>query len=143
MDVLGKIRLEYSELSKANKRLADYFLQNSDQIIGHTAQEIGEAAGVSPASVIRFVKKIGYAGLDEVKVQLAAEYGTATVDKKVDPIVSKTDTLDDLCLKVKTLIDETTTDVFDLTDMPNLERGIELIRKAQTIYLFEIGRAHV
>lgn len=139
MEVLGKIRSEYGNLSKANRKLADYFLHSSRHVIGQTAQEIGEAADVSPASVVRFVKKIGYSGLDELKVQLAAEFGAAGMEEKVDPIISKDDSLEMLCTKMKALMEETTIDVFDTLDTDQLETAIHLVRKSQTVYLLGIG----
>lgn len=139
MEVLPKIRKEYADLSKANKKIADYFLQHASEVIRQTASEISKAAGVSPASVVRFVKKIGFSGLDEIKVQLAADQAFAGKNSVIDPIVSSEDSLEELCGKVETLMKETAEDVFSTVDKALLSKAISHVKTAGTIYLFGIG----
>lgn len=139
MEVLSKIRKEYEKLSKANRKIADYFLHHSDRVIKQTALEIGEASGVSPATVVRFVKKIGFNGLDELKVQLASEKAAKGNDQEIDPIISSGDSIELLCSKVESLMKETTSDVFTTLDKEVLENAIAAIKKAKTVFLFGIG----
>ncbi len=139
MEVSTKIRKEYSTLSKVNKRIADHILHFPSEVIKQTASEIGEASDASSATVVRFVKKMGYSGLEDLKVSLASEQVVKESDHIIDPIVSSEDTLDVLCGKVETLIKETTTDVFAGMDQEVLRRAIESVKKARKIHLFGIG----
>ncbi|MGM0122798.1 hypothetical protein IGI37_000164 [Enterococcus sp. AZ194] len=139
MEVLPQIRKVYSSLSKANKKIADYMLHFPEEVIKQTASEIGEASNVSPASVVRFVKKIGYVGLDEMKVQLSTDQAILANERQIDPIVSENDSLDVLCGKVETLIKDTATDVFNTVDRDVLAKAINHIKKAQNVFLFGIG----
>jgi hypothetical protein len=45
--------------------LADYALQHPDHVAFKTARELGEAVGVSEATVIRFAHHLGYPGYPE------------------------------------------------------------------------------
>ena len=67
-----KIRERYHQMSKGDKKISDFVLEHHDQILGMTAADIAQASGVSSASVIRYVKKMGADGLDGFKLELAA-----------------------------------------------------------------------
>lgn len=139
MDVLTHIRKEYANFSKGNKKIADYFLHNPDVVINQTACEIAEAADSSPASVVRFVKNIGFKGFNELKLQLAMELPTNEENPKFDPIISSDDSVESLCMKVELLIKETATDVFALLNQKHLTRAIDHIKEASNVYLYGIG----
>lgn len=139
MEVSTKIRKEYATLSKVNQRIADHILHFPSEVIKQTASEIGKASNASSATVVRFVKKIGYTGLEDLKVSLASEQVVKKNERIIDPIVSSDDTLDVLCGKVETLIKETTTDVFAGMDQGSLKRAIERVKQSRRIYLFGIG----
>lgn len=52
-------------LTPKGKILADYIQQNARQAVFMTTRELGEAAGVSEATVVRFVDRLGYKGYPE------------------------------------------------------------------------------
>lgn len=139
MEVLTKIRKEYATFSKMNKRIADHILHFPNEVIKQTASEIGEASDASSATVVRFVKKIGYSGLEDLKVSLASEQAVKESEHIIDPIVSSDDSLDVLCGKVETLIKETATDVFVSMDQEALKKAIESVKRSRKIHLFGIG----
>ena len=70
--IMLKIRERYNQMSKGDKRISDFVLENHDRLLGMTAADIAQASGVSSASVIRYVKKMGADGLDGFKLELAA-----------------------------------------------------------------------
>ncbi|MEZ8966028.1 MurR/RpiR family transcriptional regulator [Vibrio breoganii] len=55
-----RITRHYSELTKNNRRLADYLQLNPEKILMLSTNEIAEACEVSKASVSRFIRKLGY-----------------------------------------------------------------------------------
>lgn len=59
-----QIRIEekYKELSKGQKRLADYVTENYDKAVFLTAAKLGEVVGVSESTVVRFATQLGYKG---------------------------------------------------------------------------------
>lgn len=139
MEVLPKIRKEYAGLSATHQKIADYILHFPKEVISKTSAEIGEASGTSSATVVRFVRKIGYSGLDDLKVHLASEHVVMRNDKEIDPIISKDDSIDALCDKIEVLTKETVTDVFVTIDKKLLQQAITAVKKSRRIYLFGIG----
>lgn len=53
--------------SKSDKILADFLLANPESIENATAASLAELTGVSPATIVRFCRKLGFAGLAEMK----------------------------------------------------------------------------
>ena len=59
LNVLKKIRDRYETYGPRQKMLADYILSHSDEAAFMTAGALGEAAGVSEATVLRFAASLG------------------------------------------------------------------------------------
>ncbi|MBS5325471.1 MurR/RpiR family transcriptional regulator [Lachnospiraceae bacterium AM23-2LB] len=51
-----------SQMSKGQKRLADYVSKNYDKAVFLTAAKLGEVVGVSESTVVRFATQLGYKG---------------------------------------------------------------------------------
>lgn len=61
-ELLRGIEEQYKELSKGQKRLADYIVQNYDKAVFLTAARLGKVVGVSESTVVRFATQLGYKG---------------------------------------------------------------------------------
>ncbi len=77
------IKLLYNEMGKAEKRIADWILSNPGQIISLSIVELAEQCGCSEATIVRFSKRLGLSGYQELKISLASESGTATVNANI------------------------------------------------------------
>ena len=133
------IRERYSHMSKAEKLLSDFILKNVSKCLKMTAVDIAGESGVSSASVIRYVQKLGFDGLDGFKQALAAANSKDHEWKMVDPIISKEDDLDGLCRKMSILVDAAYKDFFYQLDKDALDAAISAVKKARRIYLLGIG----
>ena len=65
-----RIRSLYPSFSKSNKRLADYIIKNREDIPFVPVRELSALAGVSVASVSRFVREAGFGNFKAFKKQL-------------------------------------------------------------------------
>jgi len=70
MSVVIKIKSFKMNLTKSEKKVAEYVLDNIDVIYNKTIYDIAENSGVSVATVTRFVHKIGYDNFKEFKVDI-------------------------------------------------------------------------
>ena len=57
-------------LTRRQTRLADYILQNADEVVFMTAAQLAEASGVSDATVVRLAQTLGFEGFPEMKQHL-------------------------------------------------------------------------
>lgn len=61
-ELLQRIEEQYTKMSKGQKRLADYIVENYDKAVFLTAAKLGQVVGVSESTVVRFATQLGYKG---------------------------------------------------------------------------------
>ena len=85
---IQRIRAQYDTgiFSKSDKRIADYLLEHPGAVDAETASSIAEKVGTSPATVVRFCRKLGFKGLTDMKNSAAytnyIESSTTDMDLK-------------------------------------------------------------
>src|SRR5256885_17271783 len=60
-------------LSAAEAQVARFFRENREEVLVASAAALASRIGTSDATVVRAAKALGYAGLDELRRQLADE----------------------------------------------------------------------
>lgn len=66
-NVLEKLRSPGSRQTKADIRIANFLERNLAELPFETAKSIAERVGVSPMTVGRYLRRLGYDGLEELK----------------------------------------------------------------------------
>ena len=69
-DLISKINEKYGRMSKGQKLLANYIIDNYDKAVFLTAAKLGEILGISESTVVRFASFIGYSGYPEFQQAL-------------------------------------------------------------------------
>ena len=70
MNLLDRIQFEYEDMSKGQKRIAEFILHNYDKAAFSTAAKMGQAIGVSESTVVRFAYAMGFSGYPELQASL-------------------------------------------------------------------------
>lgn len=76
---IARVRASMTDLHPTERRLAETLLNFPGDMAGYTATEVAKVAGVSNATVSRFVRKIGYGNYEEARraVRDAGKNGAA------------------------------------------------------------------
>lgn len=69
-DLLVKLNQRYKSMSKGQKQLATYIMENYDRAAFITASKMGRIVGVSESTVVRFAYALGYDGYPELQKSL-------------------------------------------------------------------------
>lgn len=64
-NLLMRINQQYKKLSKGQKQLAAYIVDNYDKAVFLTAAKLGSEVGVSESTTVRFATQLGYKGFPE------------------------------------------------------------------------------
>ena len=59
-----------ADLNTAEKRVADYVLQNAEEVANYTVEDLADKAKSSYATITRLCKRLGYVGFKEFKSNL-------------------------------------------------------------------------
>lgn len=69
-DLINHIKESYPKLSKGQKLLSDYIIENYDKAAFMTAGTLGRTVGVSESTVVRFTYALGYKGYPKLQKHL-------------------------------------------------------------------------
>ena len=59
-DIIKIIENNYSDFSKRQRLIADFIVNHFDKAVYMTASQLGENAGVSESTVVRFAAELGF-----------------------------------------------------------------------------------
>lgn len=138
MDMISEIRRIYNELPASERKVADFVLKNSKQILNLSVFEVADMCKVSAPSVSRFVKRTFGLNFAETKVELAK--GLSKIEKNnVTELLSWADDLGDMPAKIINEITLTCNDVIATNSADKFKEVIRLIKNADTVYFFAVG----
>ena len=138
MNLLQYIKQNYSKLTDREKLIADYLLVENSEIIDMSAKEIAEETNTSAPTVVRFAKKLGFSSLNEMKIKLSIsskEKNSSREFEYLDKDLSTKSIVNGVKSSIHSIIDETV----DLIDEEQLDKAINLLTNAKTIYIYSVG----
>jgi len=74
----SRVREHIAQLSPAERRVAEYLRDHTEDVLFASADQIGQATGTSNATVVRAAQSLGYVGLPELKHELGKDVIGAT-----------------------------------------------------------------
>lgn len=132
MKYINIIESFYPSLSKQEKKVADYIFEQKGQISYQSLQEIAKEIKVGEATIVRFVKKIGFSGFQDLKLQIA---------KEDYPIIETG--YDDYIDAIQANINDTIENTKSLIDEKQLKKAISYIEKSNRIFLYGVGSSGI
>ena len=142
MDIVSRIKEEYRKLTKSEKKVADYFIDNYKDAINESTQSIAVATDTSPATVIRFVKTLKFDGLQQLKLAIAADMDSQKPDI-TDEIIHQKDGLSEIVEKNKRNLINSIERLYALMDLELIEKSVDAIDSAKKVYLFGVGASGI
>lgn len=125
----------YPSLTNAEKKIADYILENYESVMYLSLTELAELSGVGDTSVFRFCKQIGLKGYPELKLLLAQD-NVVNRDATVDHSAHFAD-------QIRQNIIQKINECYEVLDMSELEKAVQLLKNAERIFFFGIGSSGI
>lgn len=136
--MLHKIRNQYTQFSRSEKIIADYFLKNSQEVINLSIHDLAAKIGTSSSSISRFVRKINDKSFAETKVDLAKNSMQENYQQSSE-IISLADEFELLPSKLLSLINQSCNDIALLNPISLFTEAIDLLENADVVYFFGVG----
>ena len=73
----------YADMGKAERRVADWLLSHPGEVLPFAFRELATACDTSEATIVRFSKRLGLSGYQELKISLASESGGSAVSTHI------------------------------------------------------------
>lgn len=149
IELQDQIRTNYDGLSKRLQQVAQYVTNNHNSVAFDTIAVIAEKADVPPSTMIRFANSFGFAGFNEMKQlfrdKLLEETPSYTERAKMTKAFVQEKTPADRTQKIlHEFAEATIQSLHQLTDtLPaaDLQRAIDMLADADTIYIAGMGRS--
>lgn len=85
-DFISQVRLNYQEFTKAERKVADFILESSHEVLFMSITDLADACKVGETTVFRFCKTMHLQGYQEfkIKLSLSMKEQTDVVESKVN-----------------------------------------------------------
>lgn len=132
-----QIKLLYDKMGKAEKRIADWIFENPKKIISLSIIELAEKCDCGEATIVRFAKRLGLNGFQELKFSLASENGGSPASTHITENDSAFEIYEKVCNDIYLSLEKTKTSL----KKDALKEAADRICKADKIVIFGLGNS--
>ena len=137
--LIMKIRSFLPDMSQAENRIAQNVLANPREIVQMSITELAARSKVSDATVVRFCRRLGMHGYQEMKVTLAQDLVSPI--ESIHEEVAEGDSAADVLGKVFSSTMHALEYTLRILDKRQFEQAIEALNKARTINIYGCGNS--
>ena len=136
---LPLLRNSYRSLTKSEQRIADYIDAHAREVLEQTISDLAAHTKSAEITVSRFCKKLGFSGLQGLKIALASAVYSS--DEVVYQDVRSGDSYATIAQKMFRSISEGLQDTLKLLDYEDVNRAVQLICQAQRVAVYGFGNS--
>lgn len=132
---LLQAQLMYDDMGRSEKKVADWLFSHSGEVLPYSITDLASKCESSEATIVRFSKRLGCRGYQDLKLTLAKEHEK----KVVAPVITK----DDDCFSI---FEKVCNDAYmslertkKTLSAENMSRAIEVISGARRVVLIGLG----
>lgn len=137
--ILLKIKASYSEMGGSERKIADWITVNFQDIISLSISELANNCGCGEATVVRFSRRLGLSGYQELKLRIAQE--SANTAAGGVPGITESDRCYDIFTKRIRDIAVALENTKSVLDPEKLETAAKVIKDARRIVIFGLGNS--
>ena len=134
---LALIKNAYPTLSKKEKLVIDYILENSERVFSMTVSDLAKEVGVAASTIVRLCKNLGYSGFSEFKIDFVRNN-----PKQVNiltPVINEQDTDTKVFEKVFDSSIQTLQDTLTMINKVDIEKVVSILKEARSIQFYGVG----
>ena len=131
------IKTHYDSFSKAEKKIADFLIVNPNDILPLYITELAKRCDASEATIVRFCKRLGFEGYQQLKIAIAKDSGSHPVSEDITQNDSAKSIFDKVCADIYCSLEKTKKAI----DGDSLERCCQAILKADNVLVCGLGNS--
>jgi DNA-binding MurR/RpiR family transcriptional regulator len=139
-NIIIKLREMKDSLTPVEKRIAEYILENLEQIPHLSIKELAELSKTSDASVLRFCKTMGYYGYRNFIVRISAHLGSLDEEEKDSYTdIQPGDDLSVIITNISRSNVKSIEDTLSIISKTEIGRAVKALRGCKRIVFFGVG----
>ena len=131
------VKSRYNSLGKTDKKIADFLMNHPAAVVSMFITELAERCGTSEAAIVRFAKKMGFSGYQQLKLSLAQETDMRPVSENITADDSAYDIFSKVCEDIFCSLEKTKRAI----NAKNLQTCCEKILSADKILICGLGNS--
>ena len=137
MNILFSIQNQLDELSKTEKKLAEWILAHASEVIHMSAKALSKAAGASPSTVVRLCYSLGLDGFPDLKLKLSASLPQISQELYSD--IAPDENVETIKRKIKLRVIDGIEKNCELLENQVIEDVLSLLETTDLVYTYGIG----
>lgn len=135
---LMTIKNRYTVLTNAERRVADFILNNSDKVLTMSVAELSENSKSAKSAIIRCCKTLGFKGYSELKLTLAMEL-SKNKQLNYTPYIEKHDDAGNILDKIFSANIKTLHDTAEKINRDTISSVVNVLKEAKSVYIYAVG----
>ncbi|MDD3139459.1 MAG: MurR/RpiR family transcriptional regulator [Lachnospiraceae bacterium] len=135
------IRGKIPQLTNTETKVANFILDNYDEVLQCNVSDLAKKADVSDATIVRFCRSVGYKGFQDFKINAAQDILPKA--KQFDPILEQEDNTETICKKVFTSEINVMNRTLVGLEIDTIDTIVSKICKSRQIIIFGTGGSYV
>jgi len=137
---LARIRSRLPNLATAERQVADWVLQYSEEVVQSSMAQVAMECGVSDTTVLRFCRAAGFKGYMDLKLSVARDMASPT--QLVHDDIEGGDSSSVVARKVFLSHIQALYDTLAVLDKDDLDKAVDLIINAERIFIVGVGTSN-
>lgn len=142
-EIKEKITSKYNSLPKNQRKIAEYFINNFDNIPFLNVQDLSTATGASVASIVRFSQRSGFKGFSELRESITGSLQKELHNKEIFPLFERRKVEEDLLTEVANLDIKNINDTLNLVERTTFNYVIDRILKSERVFTAGLGISYL
>ena len=137
--ILLKIRDNYPAMGHSEKHIADWITKNFEEMLGLSISQLAEKCGCGEATVVRFSRRLGLSGYQELKLKVAQDSANTAAGgvMGIEPEDSCYDIFTKRIRDIAVALENTRS----VLDPAQIEKAATAIQSARRIVIFGLGNS--
>ena len=135
--ILSNIGLIYDKMGRSEKKIADFILQSPSALIPLSITELAENSGSSEATVVRFCKRLGLNGYQDLKISVAVSGAPKRAAADITENSGVFEVFSKVCDDINLSLEKTKL----IINKSALAKAAEYIMSADKIVIFGLGNS--
>lgn len=140
IDLSQIISAHYNQLTKSEKRIANYLRKNQEESAFLAAGEIADRLGLSEATMVRFARTLGFSSYPAMRTLLQEAFRhrvthSARLRSRLEDLRQGGDIFERLVVSEMDYL----TQALETVDRQAMQKAVELLRTCERIFVFGVG----
>lgn len=142
--LIYKIKTSYEDLTRLEKKVADYVLANPKSVVKMTINELANNCGVGDTTVFRFCRTMELGGYQDFKLSLALSAGYGDMlDSKENINLEGSHDLRELARNVSAVFTDSVNETFSALDYEAFSAAVDALLVSDSVYLYGFGNSAI